>query len=329
MDFAIERTIISRRVVISTATGAAAVLTSLALCSTAAQAEAAAAWREYRDDEMGFRVEMPGEFKVRQYVGETNDPWIKETSAKINIGRMSLGAMGIEYRTTLSVEEIYKLGENCTGILGNLCATREERRVVSGVPAREYIREADDDLNIISRGKSGHRRGRPWGVQYPQQPDRAPICGNADPAAGRALIGGLGLPIERLLRALDLFDRSGSSPVLVPFNQGLGERCVQARDVWCDAGKKAKGFNGRVHTHAGAVEHARAPGGGGPEEFGLDRRIDDVGAPVRCPEYGNRHRVAGKPAHSHLGRVDDAVGGRNVALEVVRHAATRGAELLC
>jgi len=150
-EFRTRKISVSRRGAVSTLAGAAAMLTSLALRPTAAQAEAAAAWREYRDDEMGFRVEMPGEFKVRQYVGETNDPWIKETSAKINIGRMSLGAMGIEYRTTLSVEEIYKLGENCTGILGNLCATREERRVVSGVPAREYIREADDDLNIISR----------------------------------------------------------------------------------------------------------------------------------------------------------------------------------
>ena len=150
LEFVFEKTSISRRRALSSLAGGAAVLT-LALRPTAAQAEAAVAWREYRNDEMGFRVEMPGEFKVRQHVGETNDPWIKETSAKINIGRMSLGATGIEYRGTLSVEEIYKLAENCTGILGNLCATHEERRTVSGMPAREYMREADDDLNIISR----------------------------------------------------------------------------------------------------------------------------------------------------------------------------------
>jgi hypothetical protein len=134
----------------STLVGGSAVLTSLALRSTAARAQAGA-WREYRDEEMGFRVEMPGEFKVKQYIGETNDPWIKETSAQIDIGRMRIQATGIEYRGALSVEEIYKLATNCTGILGNLCATREERRTVSGMPAREYIREADDDLNIISR----------------------------------------------------------------------------------------------------------------------------------------------------------------------------------
>jgi hypothetical protein len=150
LDFVFDKTSISRRAAMPTLAGVAAVLTSLALRSTAARAQAAA-WREYRDEEMGFRVEMPEEFKVRQYVGETNNPWIKETSAKINIGRMSLVATGIEYRGTPSVEEIYKLVENCTGILGNLCATREERRAVSGMSAREYIREADDDLNFISR----------------------------------------------------------------------------------------------------------------------------------------------------------------------------------
>jgi hypothetical protein len=150
LDLAFDNTSISRRAAMSTLVGSSAALTLLALRSTAVGAQAEA-WREYRDEETGFRVEMPGEFKVRQYVGESNDPWIKETSAKINIGRMSLGATGIEYRATLSIEEIYKLAENCTGILGNLCATREERRAVSGMPAREYIREADDDLNYISR----------------------------------------------------------------------------------------------------------------------------------------------------------------------------------
>src|SRR4029077_14868152 len=94
---------------------------------------------------------MPGEFKVKQYVGEINNPWMKERSALIDIGRMRIQATGIEYRGALSVEEIYKLAPNGAGILGNLCATREERRTVSGVPAREYIREADDDLNFISR----------------------------------------------------------------------------------------------------------------------------------------------------------------------------------
>ena len=150
LEFVFDKTSISRRAAMPILAGGAAALTSLTFPSIAARAQAAA-WREYRDEEMGFRVEMPEEFKVRQYVGETNDPWLKETSAKINIGRMSLGATGIEYRDTLSVEEIYKLAENCTGILGNLCATREERRAVSGMSAREYIREADDDLNFISR----------------------------------------------------------------------------------------------------------------------------------------------------------------------------------
>jgi hypothetical protein len=150
LNVVFEKANISRRGALSSLAGGTAVLTSLAWRPTAARAQAAA-WREYRDEEMGFRIEMPGEFRVRQHVGETNVPWTKETSAKINIGRMSLEAPGIEYRGTLSVEEIYKLAEKCTGILGNLCATGVEQRAVSGMPAREYIREADDDLNFIAR----------------------------------------------------------------------------------------------------------------------------------------------------------------------------------
>src|SRR5690242_8248503 len=105
LDVALKKTSISRRAVLSTLADGGAVLTRLALHSTAARAQAAA-WREYRDEEMGFRVEMPGEFKVKQYVGESNDPWIKETSARIDIGRMRIQATGIEYRGTLSVDEI-------------------------------------------------------------------------------------------------------------------------------------------------------------------------------------------------------------------------------
>ena len=150
LDFVFDKTRISRRAAMSTLAGGSAVLTSLMLPSTPARAQAAA-WREYRDEEMGFRVEMPGGFKVRHDDGEAKDPWVKSIYAKINIDGMSMQATGIVYRGTPSVEEIYKLTQNCTGILGKLCATREERRVVSGMPAREYIREADDDLNFIAR----------------------------------------------------------------------------------------------------------------------------------------------------------------------------------
>jgi hypothetical protein len=74
LNVVFEKTSISRRGALSSLAVSTAVLMSLALRPTAARAQAAV-WREYRHEEMGFRIEMPGEFKVRQYVGETNVPW--------------------------------------------------------------------------------------------------------------------------------------------------------------------------------------------------------------------------------------------------------------
>ena len=101
---------------------------------------------------MGFQVELPGEFKVRREAGEAKDPWVKYIWAKINIDGMTVEAFGKEYRGTLSAEELYKLQEGAGGILANsMRPTREEQRAVSSVPARQFIREADDTLNYISR----------------------------------------------------------------------------------------------------------------------------------------------------------------------------------
>jgi hypothetical protein len=55
----------SRRRLVSTLAALAAASTSVDLLSTAARAEAAA-WKEYRNNDFGIRVEMPGEPKVEE-----------------------------------------------------------------------------------------------------------------------------------------------------------------------------------------------------------------------------------------------------------------------
>jgi hypothetical protein len=149
LDFVFDKMRTSRRGAMSTLAGVATVLTSLALRSTAAQAEAAAAWREYRNDEMGFRVEMPGEFKTDEEVGEAGDPWVKAIGAEIDFDGMTMGVHGTQFRGSPTAEELYKLqreGMQATGMQ----ASREEQRTVSGVAAREFVREADD-INYIHR----------------------------------------------------------------------------------------------------------------------------------------------------------------------------------
>jgi hypothetical protein len=149
LDVVFEKTSISRRRALSSLAGSAAVLTSLALRPAAAQAEAVAAWREYRNDEMGFRVEMPGEFKIDQELGEAKDPWVKAIGAEIEFEGMTMGVHGTEFRGSPKAEELYKVQREGMQASG-MQASREGQRTVSGVAAREFIREAED-INYIHR----------------------------------------------------------------------------------------------------------------------------------------------------------------------------------
>ncbi len=86
----------------------------------------------------------------------------------------------------------------------------------------------------------------------------------------------------------------GSNRRRVARGEPFGEGTMHARNVRRDAGQKPKCFDRLIHAHAAAVKDARAFAGGGFEEFGLDRRIDDVGGPMRRLERGHGDRIAGK-----------------------------------
>jgi hypothetical protein len=123
-------------------------LTPLALVSTAAQAEAAA-WKEYRNADMGFRVEMPGEPKVEEQTGDPSDPLVRSVDAQVELNDMILGVHSTENRAATTAEEQYKLLREGMAA-DSMPVTREEARTVSGNPAREFIRESGD-LNYIYR----------------------------------------------------------------------------------------------------------------------------------------------------------------------------------
>jgi hypothetical protein len=140
---------LSRRRVISILAGATPIATSLCALARTAQAEAAAAWREYRNDEMGFRVEMPGEFKIDQEAGEAKEAWVKSIGAEVEFAGMTMGVNGTQFRGSPPAEELYKLQREGMQASG-MQATHEEQRTVGGVAAREFIREADD-ISYIHR----------------------------------------------------------------------------------------------------------------------------------------------------------------------------------
>jgi hypothetical protein len=138
----------SRRRFVSALAALAAAFTSVDVLSTAAWAQAPA-WKEYRNNDFGFRLEMPGTPKVEDQNGDPGDPFTKSVDVQLELNDMILGVHATENRAATTAEEQYKqLREEMEA--GGMPVTREEARMVSGNPAREFIRESSD-LNYIYR----------------------------------------------------------------------------------------------------------------------------------------------------------------------------------
>ena len=138
----------SRRRFMSALAALAAASTSVDVLSTAAWAQAPA-WKEYRNNDFGFRVEMPGAPKPEEQNGDPGDPFTKSVDAQVELNDMILGVHATENRAATTAEEQYKqLREEMEA--GGMPVTREEARTVSGNPARDFIRESSD-LNYIYR----------------------------------------------------------------------------------------------------------------------------------------------------------------------------------
>jgi len=113
------------------------------LLSTAAHAEPPE-WQEYREEELGFRIEMRRGLSFKKETAPEDATYIvRWTTAEDRFDGMTLFVLASEYRDPVPAKDIYEYlreGGPATGFTPD----REEARMVSGVPAREFIREADD-----------------------------------------------------------------------------------------------------------------------------------------------------------------------------------------
>jgi hypothetical protein len=130
---------------------AVAASTSVVLIPTMAQAEEDAdAWLEYRRDDLGFRVEMPGEPKVEVKEEESKGILLRSTDALVEYDdEVLLNVHCSEYRDAVSAEEEFRLFRAGMRLAG-LAVTGEKARMINGVAARDFIRESDD-INFIRR----------------------------------------------------------------------------------------------------------------------------------------------------------------------------------
>jgi len=106
-------------------------------------------WHEFRRDDLGFRIEMPGEPKIEVEDDDYKDIWIRTTDAEVKLANMLLGAHCTEWKDVQSPEQQFghfREGMRAAGV----SVTREVPMTMNGFPAREFIREAED-LNYIHR----------------------------------------------------------------------------------------------------------------------------------------------------------------------------------
>ena len=106
-------------------------------------------WQEYRRDDVGFRIEMPGEPRIRVERGDPGDNWTTSTDAQVRYQNEIFDVSWTEFKTIASVEDEYTRFRNMMTGAGYQF-DQDIPLTIYGVPAREFIIETGD-LNFIRR----------------------------------------------------------------------------------------------------------------------------------------------------------------------------------
>jgi hypothetical protein len=136
----------SRRRFVFGLAGAAAASSTLVLAATTARAQVPA-WREYREEEFGFRIEAPVEFSFERMKGAddqeaTEGSFLRATSGHGEFDSTSLSVLAFDYRVPIPVDEAHQFFRE--GLFWQFPPNREKPSTVSGVPAWDFVRDADD-----------------------------------------------------------------------------------------------------------------------------------------------------------------------------------------
>ena len=106
-------------------------------------------WREYRRDDVGFRIEMPGEPKIRVEKGDPQDPWTTSTDAQVRYQHELFDVSWTEFKDTVfSEEEFTRFRDMMTG--AGYRIDNEMQLTLNDVPAREFIIETGE-INFVRR----------------------------------------------------------------------------------------------------------------------------------------------------------------------------------
>jgi hypothetical protein len=126
-------------------TGACA---SFGLAPKLARAQASI-WREYRRDDVGFRIEMPGAPRIRVQKGDPEDNWITSTDAQVRYQHETFDVSWTEFKDTVLVEDEYARFRDMMGRAGYQIE-EDIALTLNDVPAREFLIETGS-INFVRR----------------------------------------------------------------------------------------------------------------------------------------------------------------------------------
>jgi len=106
-------------------------------------------WQEYRRDDVGFRIEMPGTPRIRVQKGDPGDNWITSTDVQVRYQHETFDVSWTEFKGVVLVEDEYARFRDMMGRAGY----RIEEDIpltLNDVPAREFIIETGQ-INFVRR----------------------------------------------------------------------------------------------------------------------------------------------------------------------------------
>jgi hypothetical protein len=106
-------------------------------------------WQEYRRDDVGFRIELPGVPNIRVEKGGPEDNWTTSTDAQLRYQHEIFDVSWTEFKDTISVEGEYKrFRDMMTG--AGYQIEEDIPLTLNDVPAREFIIETGN-INFVRR----------------------------------------------------------------------------------------------------------------------------------------------------------------------------------
>jgi len=106
-------------------------------------------WQEYRRDEVGFRIEMPGAPRIRVQRARPENNWITTTGALVRYQNEIFDVVSTEFKDIVAVEDEYTRFRDMMAAAGYQIA-EDIPLTLDDVPAREFIIETGA-INFVRR----------------------------------------------------------------------------------------------------------------------------------------------------------------------------------